>query len=115
MRVWFLGLACLAGAALIAFGSARLRLGWPLAILSLLLAAISLQLYLAATGQGGFHDLGAYVAQAFTTAPALIGIVTALLLARINGHPARWRGLAGALTALGLMSAAAAIAATFLL
>lgn len=113
MRVQLVALACLAGAGVIAFGSARLRLGWPLVVLALLLAAISAQLFLAARGQGGFHDLGALVAQSYVTSPALLGVVVGLLLARIYGQGLRWRSLSGAATALGLAIAALAVAATF--
>lgn len=115
MRVWLIALACLVGAGFIAWGSARLRLRWPLVVLSLLLAAIALQLFLAARGQGGMHDLAALIAQALTVAPALIGTAAGLGVARARGHRADWRGLPGALALLGFAVSAAAAVMTFLL
>ncbi|MFN3524912.1 MAG: hypothetical protein ACK4YU_02380 [Paracoccus sp. (in: a-proteobacteria)] len=115
MRVWLIALACLFGAGFIAWGSARLRLRWPLVVLSLLLAAISVQLFMAARGQGGMHDLAALIAQALTIAPALIGTATGLAVARARGHRADWRGLPGALTLLGFVVAAGVSVLTFLL
>ncbi|SCY10749.1 hypothetical protein [Paracoccus tibetensis] len=108
-----IGLACLLGAGVIAFGSARLRLAWPVAVLALLLAAISGQLYMAAQGQGGFHDLGALIAQGYVTAPALLGALAGLVLARIAGHALRWRSLSGGLAGLGLIAAGLGVAASF--
>lgn len=113
MRPEAIGLACLLGAGVIAYGSARLRLVWPVAVLALLLAAISGQLFMAAQGQGGFHDLGALIAQGYVTAPALLGAVAGLLLARISGHPLRWRSVAGGLAGLGLAAAGLGVAASF--
>ena len=91
MNPWIIAGLCLSGAGVIAWGSARLQLRWPLLILAVLLAAIALQLFRAAQGQGGFHDLAAVVAQSFTVLPALLGMVTGLALARIRGHRLAWR------------------------
>lgn len=115
MNPWIIAGLCLTGAGFISWGAARLHLRWPLLILSLLLAAIALQLFFAARGQGGFHDLAAIVAQTFTVIPALLGTVTGLALATIRGHHLRWRSRAGALAVLGLLTAAGTAAATLLI
>ena len=73
---WIIAACCLAGAGFIAWGAARLRLIWPLLVLSLLLAAIALQLRLAAQGRDGFHDLAAMTAQAFTVTNIGDAVVT---------------------------------------
>lgn len=115
MSPWIIAAACLAGAAFITWGTVRLGLRWPLLALAWLLAAISLQLFFAAQGQGGFHDLAAVVAQTFTVLPALLGLGMGLAIARLRGHRLAWRRAAGVLTALGLLTAAGAAAATFLI
>lgn len=115
MNPWIIAGLCLTGAGFVAWGAARLQLRWPLLILSALLAAIALQLYLAGRGQEGFHDLAAVVAQTFTVIPALLGVVTGLLLAGIRGHHLRWRSRSGILSALALAIAAGAAGATLLL
>jgi len=112
---WIIAAICCAGGGFIAWGSAHLRLRWPLAILSLLLAAISIQLLLAAQGREGFHDLAALVAQTFTVLPALVGVLTGLVLARLGRQRMAWRGIAGAVAGLGLLVAAVGVAATLLL
>ncbi|MFN3273140.1 MAG: hypothetical protein ACK41U_00550 [Paracoccus sp. (in: a-proteobacteria)] len=115
MRLWLIAGACLLGAGFVAWGCARLRLRWPLLVLSLLLAAIAVQLFLAARGQGGMHDLAALVAQALTVAPALLGVAVGLGLAHLRGHRAGWRSLPGFLSLLALAVAAGAVVLTFLL
>mgnify|MGYP006901855871 CR=1 FL=1 len=115
MSPWIIAAACLAGAGFIAWGSVRLGLRWPLLALAWLLATIALQLYLAARGREGFHDLAAVVAQSFIVLPALLGLGIGLVLARLGGHRAAWRRVTGLLTALGLLTAAGAAAATFLI
>lgn len=115
MSPWIIAAVCMAGAGFIAWGSAGLGLRWPLLALSWLLAAIALQLFLAAQGQGGFHDLAAVVAQTFTVLPALLGVVAGLALARLGGYRPAWPHAMGLLTALGLLTAAGAAAATFLI
>ncbi|WP_282603003.1 hypothetical protein [Paracoccus sp. PARArs4] len=112
---WIIAACCLAGAGFIAWGAARLRLIWPLLILSLLLAAIALQLRLAAQGHDGFHDLAAMTAQAFTVLPALLGVATGLGIAFARRHRLRWRNAAGGLTVLALLTAGVAAGTTFLL
>lgn len=115
MNVWVIGTACLLGAGFIAWGAARLRMRWPLAALSVLLAAIATQLFLATRGQDGMHDLAALIAQALTVTPALLGVATGLILARLRGHPLPLRGLPGVISALGLLVAGAVAAMTFLI
>ena len=107
MSPWLIAIACASGAALIAAASTWLRLRWPLAILSLLLAAIATQLFLAARGQNGFHDLAAMRAQMFTVLPALGGTVLALIASErfLCRYP--WHSLPGVLTLLGLAGAVA--------
>lgn len=112
---WIIAALCLLGGGFIAWGSARLRLIWPVMVLSLLIAAIALQLRLAAGGREGFHDLAAITAQAFTVAPALIGVAAGLAVAFVRGHRLRWWGRAGALAVLALLTAIAAVVTTFLL
>ncbi|MBU2959024.1 MULTISPECIES: hypothetical protein [unclassified Paracoccus (in: a-proteobacteria)] len=112
---WIIAACCLLGAGFIAWGSARLRMIWPLLILSLLLAAIALQLRLAAQGRDGFHDLAAVTAQAFTLSPALLGVATGLGLAFAFRHRLRWRSRAGGLTLLALLTATVSAATTFIL
>ncbi|TGN50456.1 hypothetical protein E4L95_17465 [Paracoccus liaowanqingii] len=115
MTPWIIAGSCGTGAALISWGSARLQMRWPLAILSVLLAAIALQLYLAARGQGGFHDLAAITAQTFTVIPALLGCLAGLALAALRRHPVAWRRPTGILTALALLAAAGLATATLLI
>jgi hypothetical protein len=112
---WLIAIACASGAALIAAASTWLRLRWPLAILSLLLAAIATQLFLAARGQNGFHDLAAMRAQMFTVLPALGGTVLALIASErfLCRYP--WHSLPGVLTLLGLAGAVAMSGWTMLL
>lgn len=115
MNPWLIAAACLAGAGFLSWGTARLGLRWPLVILAGLLAAISGQLFLAARGQGGFHDLAAAIAQVFTVLPALAGIGLGLEVARLRGHRLAWRSLPGAVILAGLAAAAAGAAGTLLL
>ncbi|TJZ91566.1 hypothetical protein FA743_10715 [Paracoccus gahaiensis] len=115
MIPWIIAGSCLAGAGLIAWGCARLQMHWPLAILSVLLAAIALQLYLAARGQGGFHDLAAITAQMFTVIPALLGTLAGLGLAALRRRHIAWRRPTGMLSALALLTAAGLATATLLI
>lgn len=115
MNPWIIAGLCLAGAGFIAWGSARLRLRWPLLVLALLLAAIALQLLNAAQGQGGFHDLAAIVAQSFTVLPALLGTALGLALATLRGHAPAWRRPSGWLSLLALLVAGLAAGATLLI
>ena len=115
MNPWIIAGLCLTGAGVIAWGSARLQLRWPLLVLAALLAAIALQLFRAAQGQGGFHDLAAVVAQSFTVLPALLGMVTGLALARIRGHRLAWRSPQIVLTLASMLVAGLAAAATLVL
>lgn len=115
MNPWLISALCAGGAGIIAWGAARLRMRWPLLVLSLLLAAIAGQLYLAARGQGGFHDLAAMTAQMHTVLPALAGVVAGLALAAMRRHPPPWRGRAGVFSAAGLLAAAALAGATLLI
>ncbi|WP_410216476.1 hypothetical protein [Paracoccus sp. (in: a-proteobacteria)] len=115
MNHWIIAAMCCAGAGFVAWGAARLQLRWPLLALSLLLSAIAAQLFLAVQGREGFHDLAAIVAQSFTTAPALLGLLAGLALARLRGYGIRWRSGAGLLTAGALLAAAGLIAATFVI
>ena len=105
MSPWLIAIACASGAALIAAASIWLRLRWPLAILSLLLAAIATQLFFATRGQNGFHDLAAMRAQMFTVLPALGGTALALIVSErfLRRYP--WQSLPGVLTLLGLAAA----------
>ena len=80
-----------------------------------LLAAIALQLFFAAQGKGGFHDLAAVVAQSFTVLPALLGMVTGLSLARIRGHRLAWRSPQVLLALASMLTAGLAAAATLVL
>ncbi|WP_405404790.1 hypothetical protein [Paracoccus sp. Ld10] len=115
MNPWLVAALCLSGAGVIAWGSARLNLRWPLLVLSALLAAIAIQLFLAAQGQGGFHDLAAVVAQSFTVLPALLGAVMGLCVARVRGHHLAWRSLHLLLTLAAMVTAGLAVAATLIL
>lgn len=115
MNPWLIAGICLVASGFVAWGSARIGLRWPLLVLSALLAAISVQLFLAAQGPDGFHDLAALVAQAFTMVPALAGLGCGLLLAGFQGHGMTWRGRGGIAMSLLLLLALAAIAATFLI
>jgi hypothetical protein len=115
MNPWIIAGLCLFGSGFVAWGSARLRLRWPLPALNLLLMAISLQLLFAARGQGGFHDLAAIIAQTFTTVPALLGVVTGLALAHIRRYKIRWQSASGLISAIAFGVAAAAAATTFLI
>lgn len=115
MNPWLIAGLCLAGAGVIAWGAARLRLRWPVVVLALLLAAIALQLFRAGQGQGGFHDLAAIVAQTFTVLPALLGMLTGLTIARLRGHRLVWRSVWGAVTALAMAVTALLIGATLAL
>ena len=115
MNPWLIAALCLGGAGLIAWGAARLRLRWPLLVLAGLLAAISLQLFLAARGRDGFHDLAALVAQAFTILPALGGVALGLALAAFQGRRLPWRDPVGCITIAALVLAAGSAAATFLI
>ncbi len=115
MNPWIIAGLCLSGAGVIAWGSARLQLRWPLPALAALLAAIAVQLFLAAQGQGGFHDLAAIVAQSFTVLPALLGMVTGLSLARIRGHRLAWRSPPVLLALASMLTAGLAVAATLVI
>lgn len=115
MSPWIIAASCALGAGFIAFFGATLRLRWPLAALSILLAAIATQLLLAARGDGAYHDLAAIRAQSFTTAPALAGIAAGLALASVRGARAFHRDLPGLTLILGLLVAVAAVAASALL
>ena len=112
---WIIAALCVLGGGFIAWGAARLALIWPLLALALLLAAIALQLRMAAQGRDGFHDLAAITAQVFTVVPALSGVAAGLTIAHLRGHRLRWRGRAGLLTMLALATAVAAAATTFLM
>ncbi|MFC0200221.1 hypothetical protein [Paracoccus rhizosphaerae] len=115
MNPWLIAALCLGGAGFIAWGAARLRLRWPLLVLAGLLAAISIQLFLAAQGRDGFHDLAALVAQAFTVLPALGGVALGLALAAFQGRSLSWRNPLGGITIAALALAAGSTAATFLI
>ncbi|MDP5305548.1 hypothetical protein [Paracoccus spongiarum] len=115
MQPWLIAAAAALGAGLIAFLSAALRLRWPVAVLSLLLAAIATQLFLAARGNGAYHDLAALRAQMFTTVPALAGIAAGLALAAARGIAPIRRDLPGAAVVLGLLVALAAVVSGLLL
>jgi hypothetical protein len=112
---WLIAALCALGSGVIAWGAMRLRLRWALVMLSVLLAAISLQLFVAARGEEGFHDLAALVAQAFTVVPALAGVAAGMALAAVSGHRPIWRDRVGVLIILALLLAAAVAAATFLI
>lgn len=115
MNPWLIAGLCLAGAGFIAGCATLLRMRWPLLALSVLLAGIALQLFLAAQGQAGFHDLAAVVAQTFTVLPALLGVVLGVALMRLRGHRLAWRSLPMLLTAIALLTATLAAAATLLM
>lgn len=115
MQPWLIAAACALGAGFIGFFGATLRLRWPLAALSLLLAAIATQLFLAARGDGTYHDLAAIRATRFTVIPALAGIAAGLIAAFAATRRFPWRSVPGALTLLGLTVAAGAGAWTLLL
>ncbi|WP_378942599.1 hypothetical protein [Paracoccus sp. R86501] len=115
MNPWIIAGFCLVGSGFIGWGSARLKLRWPLMVLALLLMAIAFQLLFAARGRDGFHDLAAIVAQAFTVLPALLGMAVGLAIAHIRRHKVRWRQGAGLVTAVAFVLALGAAAATFLI
>lgn len=115
MSPWLIAGLCAAGAALISWGAARLRLLWPCLVLSLLLAAIAGQLLWAARGQGGYRDLAAILAQGFTVLPALAGLALGLAVAALSGHPPAWRSRAGLASGLCLAAASGMVAVTLLL
>ena len=115
MNTWIIAALCLAGSGFIAWGSARLKLRWPLAVLALLLMAIAFQLLHAARGRDGFRDLAAIVAQAFTVLPALLGMAVGLAIAHIRHHRVRWRRGAGLVAAGASLTALGAAVATFLI
>lgn len=115
MSPWLIAGVCAAGAGLIGWGAARLRLAWPCLALSLLLAAIVGQLLWAARGQGGYRDLAAILAQGFTVLPALAGLAAGLVLAALGGHAPAWRGRAGLASGVCLAAAAGMVAATLML
>lgn len=115
MTPWAVAAGAFLGAGFLAWGDARLALRWPLAGLSLLLAVISVQLFRAARGYEGFHDLDAFVAQFATVFPALAGIALGLAVAALAGHRPLHRDATGAATVLGLSVAAASVALTLML
>lgn len=115
MSPWIIAGLCLVGSGFIAWGSARLKLRWPLMVLALLLMAIAFQLLFAARGRDGFHDLAAVVAQAFTVLPSLLGMAVGLAIAHVRRHKVRWRSGPGLVTAAAFASALGAAAATFLI
>ncbi|WP_265501071.1 hypothetical protein [Paracoccus beibuensis] len=115
MNPWLIAGLCCAGSSFIAWGAARLRLRWPLLVLSALLAAIAIQLFLAARGQEGFRDLAALVAQAFTVLPALVGVACGTAMAGPQGHRLAWCGRTGLATVAALLLSAAVVGATFLI
>ncbi|MCF3972377.1 hypothetical protein [Paracoccus salsus] len=115
MSVWLVAAACFLGAGFITLTAIWLRLRWPLAALSILLAAIATQLFLAARGQNGFHDLAAFRATGFTVIPALAGLAAGLIAAGTRTRRFDWRSPPGALTLLGLAVAGGAAGWTLLL
>lgn len=115
MPVWVIAAACFLGAAFMSFTAIWLRLRWPLAVLSLLLAAIAMQLFLAAKGQNGFHDLAAIRAQSFTVVPAIAGIAASFAVATALGFTALRRDLSGLIIVVGLLIAVGAVAASLLI
>lgn len=95
--------ACLIGATAITLGCSYLRLRWPLTALSLMLAAIALQLTNAAQGQGRVHDLGAWLAMRHTVIPALSGVAAGVGIGEFCGLRLQYHGWQGALTAAALI------------
>ncbi|MDM7255843.1 MAG: hypothetical protein P3W90_004030 [Paracoccus sp. (in: a-proteobacteria)] len=112
MTPWIVAGGAFLGAVFLAWGDVRLALRWPLAVLSLLLAVISVQLFRAARGHDGFHDLGAFVAQFATVLPALAGVALVLVAAALTGHSPLRRDAFGLVTVLGLLAASVSIMLT---
>lgn len=115
MNPWMVAGLCLGGAAFVGWGSLRVGLRWPVLALACLLVAIAWQLWQAAGGLHGYHDLSALLAQFFTTVPALVGVGLGLAIAGWQGRGMGWTDGTGVVTGLGLCAATGLTVATLLI
>ena len=84
--VLMIAISVLTGAA-VSYGSAVLRIRWPVSLASILIAAAALLQLRGLDNPEGFARLGAFITLWLMLLPALMGLGAGAVLARATGRP----------------------------